>query len=204
MTPVVTCPLPSTRHVAQALGVDRYLIKPIAREEVLALLAGYGERVKQVLIVDDDAQLCELLARMVRAAPRPYTITTACGGQEGLERMQAQRPDLVFVDLLMPGVDGLTLLQLMRADEMLHDVPVVMITAQDLPDADLPWAVHTEIMLQTAEGLRMSEVLRCLQSLLDALPPPAPPHSPLVSPVRPVTTIQPPAQPVALPPLPAS
>jgi signal transduction histidine kinase/DNA-binding response OmpR family regulator len=204
LTPVVTCPLPTTRHVARALGVDRYLIKPIAREEVLALLAGYGERVTQVLIVDDDAQLCELLARMVRAASHSYAITTACGGQEGLERMQAQRPDLVFVDLLMPRMDGLALLQLMRADEMLRDVPVVMITAQDLPDAELPWAVYTEITLQTAEGLRMSEVLRCLQALLDALPPPAPPHSPMNAPVHPGTPIQLPAPPVAPSPPPAS
>lgn len=173
--PTITCPLPATRHVARALGVERYLVKPIAREEMLALLAELGPQVERVLIIDDDAQLCELLARVVRAAPIAYSIETACGSQEGLERMRARRPDLVFLDLLMPGMDGLALLQIMRAEESLRTVPVVMITAQDLPDADLSWAAHTELTLSLAEGLRLSEVLRCLQALLDALPPPTPP-----------------------------
>jgi CheY-like chemotaxis protein len=176
--PLITCPLPSTRHIARQLGVDRYLVKPIAREQIHAILAAYGDAVAHLLVVDDDPQLCELLARMVRAAPRVYSIETACGGQEGLERMRARRPDLVLLDLLMPGMDGLSVLQTMRGDPALSTLPVVMVTAQDLPDADLPWAAHAEIRLSVPEGLRLSQALRCLQALLDAMPAPAPLEAP--------------------------
>lgn len=176
--PLITCPLPSTRHVARQLGVDRYLVKPIAREQIHAILADYGADVRHVLVVDDDPQLCELLARMVRAAPQPYSIETACGGQEGLERMRARRPDLVLLDLLMPGIDGLEVLQAMRGDPALQAIRVVMVTAQDLPDADLPWAAHSEIRLSVPEGLRLSQALRCLQALLDAMPAPTPLEAP--------------------------
>src|SRR5690554_4975601 len=65
--PLITCPLPSTRHIARQLGVDRYLVKPVAREQIIAMLSSYGDRVAHVLVVDDDPQLCELLARMVRS-----------------------------------------------------------------------------------------------------------------------------------------
>jgi signal transduction histidine kinase/CheY-like chemotaxis protein len=176
--PLITCPLPSTRHVARQLGVDRYLVKPIGREQIHAILADYGDRVAHVLVVDDDPQLCELVARMVRAAPRPYSIETACGGPEGLERMRARRPDLVLLDLLMPGLDGLGVLQTMRGDPTLHAIPVVMVTAQDLPDADLPWAAHAEIKLTVPEGLQLAQALRCLQVLLDVMPVPTPRAAP--------------------------
>jgi CheY-like chemotaxis protein len=185
--PVITCPLPSTRHVARLLGVERYLVKPIAREQIHAILAEQGERVGHVLVVDDDPQLCELLARIVRSAPQAYSIETACGGSEGLAQMQARRPDLVLLDLLMPEMGGLAVLQAMRNDPVLHDVPVVMVTAQDLPDEDLPWAIHAEIKLSVPEGLRLSQALRCLQALLDVVPVSTPleappPTSPAVRP----------------------
>lgn len=190
--PLITCPLPSTRHVARQLGVDRYLVKPITREQIHAILAGYGDQVAHVLVVDDDPQLCELVARMVRAAPRPYSIETACGGREGIERMRARQPDLVLLDLLMPGIDGLGVLQTMRGDPALHAIPVVMVTAQDLPDADLPWAAHAEIRLTVPEGLQLSQALRCLQALLDVMPVPSPqaalpPAPPAVLPRPPVS-----------------
>lgn len=176
--PLITCPLPSTHHVARQLGVDRYLVKPIDRDQVIATLAGYGEQVAHVLVVDDDPQLCELLARMVRAAPRSYSVDTACGGAEGLERMRERRPDLVLLDLLMPGMGGVDVLQTMRNVPALQGIPVVMVTAQDLPDKELPWAAHNEIRLNVPEGLHLSQALRCLQSLIDALPTPTPPEAP--------------------------
>ena len=177
-TPVISCPLPDTQRVARLLGVDRYLVKPIAREQVLALLADYGERVRHILIVDDDAQLCELLARIVHAAPQAYTIDVACGGQEGLTRMRERRPDLILLDFLMPELNGLSVLHLMRADERLRTIPVVMITAHDLPGEELQWSQPSGIRLEYAHGLRMSELLQCLQALLDSLPPPVPAAAP--------------------------
>lgn len=173
--PVISCPLPDAHHLARALGVDHYLIKPIARDQLLELLAEYQEKVHHILIVDDDVHLCELLARIVRAAPQAYTIDIACGGEEGLARMQACIPDLVLLDFLMPGVNGLDVLRFMRENARLCSVPVVMITAHDLPSEDiLQWAQPSTLRVDYPQGFRMSELLRCLQALLDALPPPKP------------------------------
>jgi CheY-like chemotaxis protein len=175
--PLITCPLPDPTYLGHALGVDRYLVKPISREQLLGLLASYGDTVQRVLIVDDDAQLAELMARIVRAAPRRYTVDVACGGTEGLARMQERRPDIVLLDLVMKDMDGLTLLQAMRAQERLRAVSVAIITAHDLPNevARLP---GRSITLQGPESFSVTEVLDCVQALLDVLPPPKPASSP--------------------------
>jgi signal transduction histidine kinase/CheY-like chemotaxis protein len=168
--PVISCPLPDPVYLSQILEVDCYMVKPITHERLLSLLAGYGERVNRVLIVDDDAQLAELMARIVRAAPRPYTVEIACGGQEGLARMQAFLPDLVLLDLMMPELDGLSLLQFMRADEQLRQVSVVLITARDLPRPDIRLPGQNSIRVEGSTNFTLTEVVNCLQAVLDVLP----------------------------------
>jgi len=176
--PLVTCPLPDPAYLGRTLGVDHYLVKPVTRERLLSLLAGYGDAVHRVVIVDDDAQLAELMARMVRAAPGAYAVEVACGGQEGWARVQEWRPDLVLLDLMMQDLDGLGVLQLMRADARLRSTPVAVITARDLPGSEARLPGCSSIRVDAPQGLTVTEVLTCLQAILDALPPPRPAPSP--------------------------
>jgi DNA-binding response OmpR family regulator len=172
--PIVSCPLPDPEHINRVLGVDDYLVKPIMRERLLDLLAGYGNAVRHVLIVDDDAQLAELLARFVQAAPSAYTVDIACGGREGVTRMREHCPDLVLLDLAMQDLDGLAVLELMRADKQLAQVPVVTITAQDLPEKVIYSLPQKSFSLRGGKDLTPIQMLHCLQAVLDAMPLPKP------------------------------
>ncbi|MGQ9683043.1 MAG: ATP-binding protein [Anaerolineae bacterium] len=189
--PVITCPLPEPGYLGRRLGVDHYLLKPISRERLLELLARYGARVRRVLIVDDDVQMAELLARMVRALPG-YEADVACGGAEGWSLLQEKRPDLLLLDLGMETLDGLDLLQLLRAHEILKNTPVAIITGRDLPGEAARLPGEGSIRLDAPASLTVSEALNCLQALLDALPPPRPDGAP---PPRPPAA--PPAQPAS-------
>ncbi|MHB0857162.1 MAG: ATP-binding response regulator [Anaerolineae bacterium] len=168
--PVIRLPLPNPGTLGRGLGADSLLVKPVSREQLLDVLEHYGDAVKRVLIVDDDAQLAELIARIVRAAPRTYSVEVACGGQEGLARMRATPPDLVLLDLVMQDLDGHTLVQFMQADERLRQAHVVVMTAHDLPEDALRTPSHSLIQVEGSVSLTVTELLRCLQSLLDALP----------------------------------
>ncbi|HVB77035.1 MAG TPA: response regulator transcription factor [Candidatus Nitrosotalea sp.] len=80
----------------------------------------------KVLIVDDDANIRTSLRRML--AYEGYTVREAADGREGLARSLEELPDLVILDLMMPGVDGLEVCRRMRE---VDDVPILMLSARD-------------------------------------------------------------------------
>jgi signal transduction histidine kinase/CheY-like chemotaxis protein len=170
--PVISCPLPDPERLSRVLGVDHYLVKPISRDYLLTVLEGYGDQVNHILIIDDDVQLIELMSRFVKAAPRSYRVDVACGGEEGWDRMKAHPPDLVLLDLMMPDLDGLTILKFMKADDRLQNVPVIMITARDLPQSEIQLPGQNKINIQVPSGFTITESLTCLQAILNTLPPP--------------------------------
>jgi CheY-like chemotaxis protein len=82
-----------------------------------------------VLVVDDDKQLVELLKDMLGS--RKIETATAANGLEGLEVAQERRPDLVILDVMMPGLDGYKTCAIMKDNPHLKPIPVLMFTAGD-------------------------------------------------------------------------
>jgi DNA-binding response OmpR family regulator len=80
---------------------------------------------ERVLVVDDDATVSDVVRRYLERAG--YAVTLAEDGRAALERFSEQRPDLVVLDLMLPGIDGLAVCQRMRAE--VPELPVVMLTA---------------------------------------------------------------------------
>ena len=83
----------------------------------------------RVLVIDDDASVTSTLKRGL--AYEGYAVDTARGGMEGLSIARDRAPDLVILDVMMPGLDGHQVLERLKsADE---HVPVLMLTARDEP-----------------------------------------------------------------------
>ncbi len=80
-----------------------------------------------ILVVDDEPQNIRLL--QIRLQTAGYTVLTATNGQEALERVQTDSPDLVLLDVMMPGMNGFEVCRRMRAEEATQFIPVVMVTA---------------------------------------------------------------------------
>ncbi len=79
---------------------------------------------KRVLVIDDEQAARE--AFVYALDDEPYAIETAASGEEGLIKAQAQRPDLIFLDLRMPGIDGVETLR--RLQVCCAEVPVYIVT----------------------------------------------------------------------------
>jgi class 3 adenylate cyclase len=86
-----------------------------------------------ILLVDDNEDNRAMLAR--RLGRQGYQVRTAPGGREALDALQAEAADLVLLDVLMPGMNGYEVLQRLKADERLRDIPVLMISALDEMDS---------------------------------------------------------------------
>src|SRR5664280_2839186 len=79
-----------------------------------------------VLVVDDDAQVCGLLVALLR--PRGYQVETAASAEEAQERLKTLRPDVLLLDLHLPGKSGQDVLARLRADPVTRLLPIIMIT----------------------------------------------------------------------------
>jgi DNA-binding response OmpR family regulator len=88
------------------------------------------KRVSQikVLVVDDEPDLVSTVEYRLKFAD--CQVVTASNGQEGLQRAAAEKPDLILLDTNMPVMDGHEMLQRLRADETLKNIPVIMVTAR--------------------------------------------------------------------------
>jgi two-component system phosphate regulon response regulator PhoB len=81
-----------------------------------------------VLVVDDEPHIVALVSyHLVKAG---YRVVAATTGTEALDRARRERPDLVVLDLMLPGMSGFEVLEALRADQRTHDVAVLMLTAR--------------------------------------------------------------------------
>ncbi|MFC1874491.1 response regulator transcription factor, partial [Chloroflexota bacterium] len=80
---------------------------------------------KRVLVVDDDAKTVELIKLYLNRDG--YRVLTAYDGVEALRLAQEGKPDLIVLDLMLPGIDGLEICRTLRAES---DVPIIMLTAR--------------------------------------------------------------------------
>ena len=83
----------------------------------------------RVLIVDDDPAACTLLEAMLEQADFPAEVQSVHDGYTGLVRIGAWRPDVLVLDILMPGINGLEVLRRLRAGPDVGDMTIVVVTA---------------------------------------------------------------------------
>ncbi len=82
----------------------------------------------RILVVEDDPDIAELLRHYLERASHDVEVLTQ--GQEAIPRLRERRPDLVILDRMLPGVDGLEICRLIRVSPALADLPVMMVTAR--------------------------------------------------------------------------
>jgi two-component system, OmpR family, response regulator len=87
---------------------------------------------KTLLYVDDDADIREIV-EMSLSLDGEFMVHLSDGGERALAKMRVERPELVLLDVMMPGMDGPTLLARMRADPDLRHIPVIFMTARASP-----------------------------------------------------------------------
>jgi len=108
---------------------------PAVEEGLLGSLERLDRQVRGIAIIEDDPRAALLLRRILQTRGE-YRIFEAHGGAEGIEMVRREQPDLVLLDLMMPGMDGFAVLEALKADGELRDVPVIVITAKELTDTE--------------------------------------------------------------------
>lgn len=130
--PVVIISIAADKRRAVVLGAMDALTKPISSSQLETLLQRHvqGHAIERVLIVEDDRDTQQLLRSFLQDKVRE--IASAADGREALELLNGFRPDLIFLDLIMPGMDGLSFLRALRADARFGRLPVVVISGKSM------------------------------------------------------------------------
>jgi two-component system response regulator MprA len=122
---------------------------------------------RRILVVDDDPMVASTIQRVLR--PEGYDVDVALGGAAALDQVSERRPDLVVLDLMMPGIDGLEVCRQLRASGSL---PILMLTARS-GTADRVRGLDTGADDYLVKPFAYAELLARVRALLRRTPPPA-------------------------------
>ena len=80
----------------------------------------------KILVVEDDTFLRELIVR--KLGREGYEVSEAVDGEEGVKQATAQKPDIILLDLILPGIDGFEVLRKLKEDDALSSIPVLILS----------------------------------------------------------------------------
>ena len=138
--PIVVVSVVDNPELGISLGAIDYFVKPVDGRELVKRLSGFhlertpGKDEIRVLVVDDEPANRTWLAKTLE--PAGFTVVPASGGREAIQLARSIKPDFVVLDLMMPEVTGFDVVEALRADESTRDVPIMVLTATNLTEAD--------------------------------------------------------------------
>jgi PAS domain S-box-containing protein len=151
------------------LGVNAVLRKPIRRRDLLDVTASLGvkpveRRRQRVLVIDDDPKAVKLISSYFSESS--YDVHQAYGGEEGLAEIFNRKPDLVVLDLMMPGANGFEILKSIRGDAATRHIPVIVMTAKMLTKAERDMLASQANMVAEKGRFKKESLLAEIESLL--------------------------------------
>ncbi len=150
------------------VGITNVLLKPLSGRLLADVLDGLcAEVAGTILIVDDDAHARALYRRIIDEALPGFVVREAENGAQALALLEAQTPCLIILDLMMPEVDGFTVLAHIRATPATQKTPVVVVSGKVLTFDDVQRLNHARVVVQSKGILTTEEIVASLRHSLD-------------------------------------
>ncbi|MGE5405319.1 MAG: response regulator, partial [Candidatus Saccharibacteria bacterium] len=132
--PIIMASVIENRELGFALGAAEYLAKPVRKPDLLRKISMFRSVMvnETILVVDDDPNFCDLAQKILSAE---YRVLTASSGEEALELLNVYMPDLILVDLMMPGMDGFQFIFHVRSNYS-RNLPLIVISAKDITEQE--------------------------------------------------------------------
>lgn len=116
----------------------------------------------KIMIVDDEPELIYIFKRIMEKAG--YSVISAEGGMEGLDKVRQEKPDVVFLDIMMPDISGWDVLQKIKADMDLKDTKVFMLSIKrDEKDIEMSMDLGADKHLK--KPIRQMEIINAVKEL---------------------------------------
>ncbi|MEW6403466.1 MAG: PAS domain S-box protein [Chloroflexota bacterium] len=170
--PVIICSIIEDPEKGFSLGAADYLVKPILEEDLVSALDRLNTdgSIREVLVIDDDPNDLRLIGKMLNDNGQ-YKPLLALGGLKGWEIIASKAPpDAVILDLFMPELDGFRILENMRADKKLREIPVIVISGMELTPEQHKQLEDFGQRLLTKGAFSDNDLLTTIKHSLDRVP----------------------------------
>ena len=167
--PVILCTVTDPDRRTGLLGVVEHLTKPFDRDHLSHLVQRFvgDSTASSLLVVDDDDFYRNSIASVLRQAG--HQVDTAPNGEHALRMMRQRAPDLLLLDMVMPGMDGLEVIEAMRTDPALAPVPIMLVTAADVtPEISRRLYERAVLLIRKGEA-DITDVVQHVHQLLERL-----------------------------------
>lgn len=111
----------STKEISRIIGIPE--------KEVETRIRGFSDAREKIMIVDDEMATLLPLKRSLEA--QGYIVIEAYDGYQAIEKSKTEKPELIVLDLMLPGIDGFEVCARLKKDEITGKIPVIMLTAKD-------------------------------------------------------------------------
>jgi signal transduction histidine kinase/DNA-binding response OmpR family regulator len=167
--PVVVLSIVDDKELGYRLGAFDYLVKPFDQEAILSALtrippAQKDLRQVRLLVVDDDPQVIDLVRQLLEG--ELYEVESASDGEEALEIISRQPPDVILLDLLMPRLDGLGVIDQLQRTPSHRDIPIIVLTAKTLTAEELTQLQQSVSKVVQKRGLEHGVLVQELRNAL--------------------------------------
>ena len=117
----------------------------------------------KILIIDDSPTDVRVFTTLLEGAG--HSVSAVSTAEEGVERVRAELPDLVIMDVIMPGMNGFQATRTLTRDPVTAAVPIVMITTKSM-ETDRVWGLRQGARAFITKPVKEKELLACLNDLL--------------------------------------
>jgi two-component system cell cycle response regulator len=158
------------REKALAAGFDEYVTKPIDTRKFVELvkniLPNENMTLKRpvILCVDDEPANLKLLENIL--VPRGYEVVSAANGEDALLKIKTRTIDLVLLDLMMPGMDGLQVCRKIKENKKYRNIPIVMLTAYTGVETYIK-SLSNEVCAYLQKPFAAEELVRIVRAALE-------------------------------------
>lgn len=121
---------------------------------------------KKILVVDDERHIVRLV--QVNLERAGYEVVTAYDGEEALQKVREERPDLIVLDIMMPKMGGFEVMKHLKADPTTRDIPVIMLTAK-AQDADVFRGWQSGVDCYLTKPFNPLELLTFIKRIFESL-----------------------------------
>ena len=165
--PIIVCSILEQADRGFSLGATDYLVKPILEEDLVHALGRLNKNggIREVLVIDDDLNDLRLIEKILHDHGGYKTIT-AEGGRKGWEMIHANPPDAIILDIFMPDMDGFSILEKMRENPALQEIPVLVVSGGGLTNEQQQQLRDLGKRLITKGSLKERDLIASIENAL--------------------------------------